>query len=1165
MGVIYRARQRSLNRVVALKMILAGRLAGPAEVQRFRLEAEAVAQLEHEGIVPVYEVGEHEGQHYFSMRLIEGGSLAAVPGRFRADLRGAAALVAAVARAVHHAHQRGVLHRDLKPGNVLVDREGRPHVTDFGLARRLGGVGATLASGAVIGTPAYMAPEQARAEKGVTVAADVYGLGAVLYELLAGRPQFLGDDPLEVLARVISEEPARPRSLNPTVDRDLETVCLKCLEKDARQRYGSAEAVALELERWLRGEPIEARPVGRVVRAWRWCRRNPVVAGLAAALALVLVTGITATAFFAVEADSRARGEKEERQKAETARDELADSIGRGLLRPLGYGGWPPNEDNPLDDSADDFPTELNRLEVEALWNLTQLDCDLRMRFVREAAKGPRQTRKLRDRAKYALHAAVGLDPTLRERAARLLAESLEAEGITDQERIDIALALSELGAKDQAASLIGAIVLSQAMGKTTSPAALKRLAHGLAALAARLEAEDATNLCGLGVFQLLGERDSTALVSLGESLPPLIARLDARRASKLWSIGAPTIAHAITQSADGESSRETTTLGGTRVRRVSVGEDDVPSLREGLAALAARMEAREVRVAAAAIAQAMTKSVDPKRLDSLAEELTALAAQMEAREAAALCRIGALAIVHAMIRPAKLPALDSLGRRLAALAARMEAREAAALCHTGALAIDKAMRKTKHPNEVEWLGALEALAAHMEARDASVLCRPRAAALVQAIAEGGFFHINIRYGENLPTLAARLESKEAAETATTIVQAMTKIANQPDLHPNASVGLETLDASAGLERLAQGLAALAARLDSGEVGVAADVIIQRMSKATTRHSLERLAQGLAALAARLDSREAGVATGALIRTMGRMSNPSHLEGFGHLLAAVAARLEAREASMLCRKGAVILVQAVGETKNASLLDNLWGELASLAARLEAREASMLCRKGAATLVQAMGKTSHPDSLGELGKGLAALASRLEPREASVVCGPGIARLLQTMAKRTNPYALARLAESLAALAARLDARQASLAAVRLLEVRRETDWWRQMNMVESPLFPILCREDTNQIRPRSLAVAATAGCVAHPSHLFAVPALLQPARQALPSPLPAQMLVDLLKHPLCVGTARRIVLDQLSRHYRRSFADHWEFVEYARREKLALDLTSPLPRPGER
>ena len=374
--------------------------------------------------MPVYEVGEHEGQHYFSMKLVEGGSLAS---RGRQSPKAAARLVVAVARAVHHAHQRGVLHRDLKPANVLLDREGRPHVTDFGLARRLCGGAATLASGAVIGTPAYMAPEQARAEKGVTVAADVYGLGAVLYELLAGRPPFVGDDPLEVLARVMSEEPARPRLLNSAVDRDLETVCLKCLEKDARQRYGSAEAVALELERWLRGEPIEARPVGRVVRVWRWCRRNPAVAGLAAALTVALATGVTATGFFAVEADSRARGERKERKKAE-------DRLVRGLLRPLAVEEWPPKRAVP----------PLSDMEVEALKELASLDVNLRMRFIREALNGPEQTRKLRDRGEYVLHAAVGLDAGLRDRVERLLADRLDAEGVTEQEGIDIALALSD-------------------------------------------------------------------------------------------------------------------------------------------------------------------------------------------------------------------------------------------------------------------------------------------------------------------------------------------------------------------------------------------------------------------------------------------------------------------------------------------------------------------------------------------------------------------------------------------------------------------------------------------------------------------------------------------------------------------------------------------------
>ncbi len=340
MGVVYKARHTRLNRVVALKMILAGGHAGPDDLARFRAEAEVVARLQHPNVVQIYEVGEHEGRPYFSMEFCPGGSL-------DRKLRGtpllpkdAARLVQTLARAVQSAHDHHVIHRDLKPANVLLTEDGTPKITDFGLAKRLDEAGQTV-SGAVMGTPSYMAPEQAAGNaRDVGPATDVYALGTILYELLVGGPPFKGDTAFDTIVMVIRDEPAPPSRNRRSLPRDLETICLKCLQKEPRKRYASAGALADDLGLFLAGEPVKARPVGRVERGWRRVRRNPVLAVLGLAV-VGLLAGVVVLA------------------------------LGGGS-RPDNTGVVVPPDSGPHEDEVLQIVAELNRTDPG--WHLEQLE-----------------------------------------------------------------------------------------------------------------------------------------------------------------------------------------------------------------------------------------------------------------------------------------------------------------------------------------------------------------------------------------------------------------------------------------------------------------------------------------------------------------------------------------------------------------------------------------------------------------------------------------------------------------------------------------------------------------------------------------------------------------------------------------------------------------------
>ncbi|HYT89642.1 MAG TPA: serine/threonine-protein kinase, partial [Gemmataceae bacterium] len=319
MGVVYKARHRQLNRLVALKMVLAGGYASQGERQRLRTEAEAIAHLQHAHIVQIYEVGECDGRPFLALEFCAGGSLDRKLAGVPLPPVEAAQLVQTLAQAVHAAHQHHVIHRDLKPANVLLTEDGTVKITDFGLAKRLDVEQALTQSGAIMGTPSYMAPEQAQGERGqVGPATDVYALGAILYEVLTGRPPFKAPSVVDTLAQVVQVEPVAPSRLQAKVPRDLETVCLKCLQKEPGRRYASAWDLAEDLRRFQAGEPILARPVGRLERGWRWCRRNPALAVLSAAIVLLLVGSLAGMTGLYLNAE-------DERRQAETERT-LADA-----------------------------------------------------------------------------------------------------------------------------------------------------------------------------------------------------------------------------------------------------------------------------------------------------------------------------------------------------------------------------------------------------------------------------------------------------------------------------------------------------------------------------------------------------------------------------------------------------------------------------------------------------------------------------------------------------------------------------------------------------------------------------------------------------------------------------------------------------------------------
>jgi hypothetical protein len=1240
MGVVYKARHVGLNRLVALKMVLAGGHAGPEELARFRGEAEAVARLKHPNVVQVYDVGESGGLPYFSLEFVEGGSLDRKLAGTPLPPNEAAALVETLARAMAAAHAAGLVHRDLKPANILLAPDGTPKVTDFGLAKKLDSAGPT-ASGAVMGTPSYMAPEQAGGKsKEIGPLVDVYALGAILYECLTGRPPFKAATPLDTILQVMSDEPVPPRRLNAGVPVDLETICLKCLHKEPPRRYESSAALADDLRRFAEGRPIVARPVGRVERAAKWVRRNPVVALLTATAALSLLVGAAVSVYFAVDAAAQARqakqneaDAKQSEAEAKRARKDLAESndrlltsAARSLLRPLAL------------QAATNQPGPLAAPEVESLWELAATpEEELRLRFIEEALRSPATTRQLKERRAYALQAAVGLDEARRGRVERLLGDLLGAEGVPAEQRVDLARILAEVGIRDagvaeraapalieamreapnaeQAQSLAqdlsavssclgakeaaaaygrGAVAISEGMSKTTQANNLKHLMTCLAALSPRLEAKEAAEVAATLARAMTRTNDFYALEPLAQALSAVSPRLATEDAAG--------VAATLTRALDAATSRPALPWLATALAALAprLGEKEageaadsvsraagrttdayaLQSLADSLAVLSSRLEAKRAAVvggrAASQLAQVMTQETNSQALEMMAAGTAALAPRLEASDAGG----AAAAVVQAMRRTKDLYTLLGLATRLAALSSRLEGKERAKLCGEGVAVLTEEMGKTEDPSLLHSLaGGVAALAPGLEAREVGEVTLT----LTRAMGKTSDPRAAQALSAALPALLSRLGTKEAGQTAAVVVAAMDRPGNRETLEP-----------------LARGLSALAPRLDPGAAGEAASPLVKSMSRARDPYSLRWLAAGLAAVSSRLAEKDAAAACGQaallLAQAMSRTTDPFQSQWLADSLSAVSPRLEPPEAE----KAADLLTQAISKRTDPYVLGPLAEGLSALSSRLEATRAAAVCAGAAATLPQAMGRTANPHELASLAKGLAALSGRLGEKEAAEACGRGAALLARAVGQVTNPDDLKELAASLSALAPRLEAKEAGevAAVVRQATSRQvNSNTYQHLGILdglsavspslsageaaaavelllwatarspdrEGPFLAETLTAVASRLSPadRRQRVAAVVASLGPPPHGLLPPAPVPLLRQGPVScVLTTPQLVELLKHPLCVGEARRALLDQLGNRYGRRFADQWEFVRFANERDLGLDFNSPPQRP---
>ncbi len=1075
MGVVYKARQTKLGRFVALKMILAGGHAGASELARFRTEGQAIARLQHPNIVQVFEVGEHEGRPFFSLEFCGGGSLERRLNGTPLPFQEAARLIETLARALDTAHRQRIIHRDLKPANVLLLDDGAPKITDFGLAKKLDGsmpggagvsaLGSLTVSGSIMGTPSYMAPEQAGGKsKEIGPACDIYSLGAILYECLTGRPPFKAATPLETVLQVVADEPVPPTRLQSRTPRDLETICLKCLRKEPTRRYETAEALADDLRRFLEGRPIVARPVGRIERATKWVRRNPVLAGAAVVVTAALLVGTGVSTYFGIDASRQAgrarinetiardneadalaarnelaRANESLIQTAadlQRSRDDLETTMARSWLRPLALRGG----DEPMSDG-----------EWEALWELATIRRGrLSVRFVEEALRTPSASRQLRDRASLALPAAVGLDPQRRAEVESLLLARMDDPTLGDEQKTDLAVAASAWDGLGSPAAVRMAHQLSAALTNAGEPAAVAQETAGLIALASRMDARDSPNAAAAVLRAMKDPRASDNYASLAQGLLALADRMEARDAAAVVAQAAAVIIQGM------KDSKEPNAL---------------YSLVPGLTALADRLDAKVATQAAAMIVQVMKENKDPSVLYTGASALPPLGARQNAEEAASITAQAAAILLQAMKDTKEPNALNSLAPALAVLTPRLDARESG----EAASKLIQFMKETKEPNALNVLGpALTALAGRLDVGEVSQTART----LIQFMKDTkdpNAFSVLIPV---LSAVAVRLDAREADQAAAALIQLMKGTKDPGALYVLATElsavapRMPAKDAAAviaegagillqnmkdakepnALNSLAPGLSALAAQMDARDADQAAATYLQLMKEAKEVNALNSLAPTFSAVAARLDARDAARSAATIIQVMKDTKDPSILYYLTTVLPALEGRLNAEDAAALTAQAVDILLQTMTESKEPIALQWAAPALATLADRMDARAAA----RAAAAIVLLM---KDANSVNLLSTGLTALAARLDAREAA----QDAATLLEYMKDTKDANAVITLASMVSTLAARLDAKEAAQSVTTLIQFMKESKLPNIVATLAPPLSALSGRLDARE------------------------------------------------------------------------------------------------------